>query len=316
MKRVTWRDAYGLINPHIDAAGVHVWPFDPSFPLTVQFWVYDRQSSIRMNHHDYFELIFVDSGEVLFQIQDSVLRLKPGDLLVMGSTLFHRLVYIGKRTKAPRIMFLPQLISPSGVAGVNSEYLMPFLVQDKHFPHVVPAETGLSHQIRGLLQRINDELTTKSTSGRLLARTYLMTILALLVRHYAPYQGSASVLEGRRRDLKRLQPVFDFIDSHYGYRFEIEEVAPLLSMSRRSFTRFFKKVTGQTFVAYLNGVRIEKALFLLASRNMSIAEVSQSVGFCNQSYFGLIFRRLTHVSARAYQEQLDRPSQGPTGGSH
>jgi AraC-like DNA-binding protein len=303
MQRVIWRDAYRFINPHINAAGMHVWPFEPSFPLTVQFWVYDRPSAIHMNHHDYFELIHVDCGQVDFQVQDRIFTLRQGSLLVMGSSLFHRLIYTGKRTKAPRIMFLPKLICPTGASGVDAEYLMPFLVQDAGFPHVIPA-SRLCHQIRGLMQRIHHEQPARSTSARLLARAYLTMILALLVRHYTAYKDSVRVLDDRRRNLERLGPVFDFIDSHYGDRFEIDEVAPLISMSNRSFTRFFKKVTGQTFVTYLNGFRIEKARHLLTSSEKTIAEVSQAVGFCNQSYFGLMFHRLAHMSPYEYRAQL------------
>ena len=171
------------------------------------------------------------------------------------------------------------------------------------------AETGLPRQIRGLMQRIDDELHSRSTSAKLLAKTYLKMILALLARHYAAYEGSDSALKERRRDLARLRPVFDFIDSHYGDRFEIETVAPLISMSKRNFTRFFKRVTGQTFVAYLNGFRIEKARHLLTRRDKTIAEVSQAVGFCNQSYFGFIFQRLAHMSACEYRDQLEPPAQ-------
>jgi AraC-like DNA-binding protein len=304
MQRVIWRDAYRLINPHINAAGMHVWPFEPSFPLTVQFWVYDRPSTIHMNHHDYFELIHVDCGQVDFQVQDRIFTLRRGDLLVMGSSLFHRLIYTGKRTKAPRIMFLPQLICPTDVPGVDAEYLMPFLVQDAGFPHVVPVASRFGSEIRGLMQRIHHELPARSTSARLLAKSYLKMILALLARHYAAYKGSVRILDERRRNLERLEPVFHFIDSHYGHRFEIGEVAPLIFMSKRSFTRFFKKVTGQTFVTYLNGFRIEKARHLLASCDKTIAEVSQAVGFCNQSYFGLMFHRLVQMSAYEYRAQF------------
>ncbi|MGH9429038.1 MAG: hypothetical protein ACRD2L_22370, partial [Terriglobia bacterium] len=65
MYAISWKDAYQFVNPRINAAGDHVWPFDPAFPLEVQFWSYDGPSEIRMNRHDYFELIFLESGEVM-----------------------------------------------------------------------------------------------------------------------------------------------------------------------------------------------------------------------------------------------------------
>ncbi len=311
MKRVSWKSAYRFINPRVDASGIHRWPFDLSFPLVVQFWHYDRPREIRMNRHDYFELILMDRGEAVFQVQDRFLDVKEGDLFVVGNSLFHRLIYTGTRLKAPRIMFLPQLICPAGTTGEDMGYLRPFLVQDTGFPHVVPARTGLPRKIRTLMTRIHDRLPARSACARLCAKTYLKMILAELMEHYASYGGSESTFEARHRDLARLRPVFDFIAAHYSDSIDLADVASLVSMSSRSFTRFFKKVTGQTFVDYLNGFRIEKARRLLATGDKTIAEISQEVGFCNQSYFGAVFRRLAQMSARQYVKQIESAEEAP-----
>lgn len=311
MKHLSWKNAYRFINPRVDASGIHQWPFDPSFPLEVQFWYYDRPREIRMNRHDYFELILMDRGEAVFQVQDRFLDVKEGDLFVVGNSLFHRLIYTGTRLKAPRIMFLPQLICPTGATDEDSDYLMPFLVQDTGFPHVVPAATGLPRQIRTLMTRIHDRLPARSASERLCAKTYLKMILVELMEHYASYGGSKSTFEARHRNLDRLRPVFDFIATHYCDSLDLANVASIVSMSSRSFTRFFKKVTGQTFVDYLNGFRIEKARHLLATGDKTIAEISQEVGFCNQSYFGAVFRRLAQMSARQYAKQLESAEEAP-----
>jgi len=208
-------------------------------------------------------------------------------------------------------MFLPQLICPAGTAGEEADYLRPFLVQDTGFPHVVPAATGLPRQIRPLMARIHDRLPAHSASARLCAKTYLKMILAELTEHYASYGGSVSTFEARHRDLDRLRPVFDFIAIHYSDSIDLADVASLVSMSSRTFTRFFKKVTGETFVDYLNGFRIEKARRLLATGNKSMAEISQEVGFCNQSYFGAVFRKLAQMSARQYVKQLESADEPP-----
>lgn len=65
----------------------------------------------------------------------------------------------------------------------------------------------------------------------------------------------------------------------------------------------FKEVTGQSFVAYLNGYRVTKAQGLLASTDKPIAEISLEAGFCTQSYFGMVFRRVTGVTPLAYRLQ-------------
>ena len=76
-------------------------------------------------------------------------------------------------------------------------------------------------------------------------------------------------------------------------------------MSKSHFIHFMKQVTGMSFVAYLNQFRISKAQVLMASTTKSLAEISHEVGFCDQSYFGHVFRKLLRTTPRDYRLQLD-----------
>jgi len=78
-------------------------------------------------------------------------------------------------------------------------------------------------------------------------------------------------------------------------------------MSKSNFMRFFRQVTGQPFEAYLNRYRIAKAEVLLTTTDKTIAEISHEVGFCGQSYFGLVFRGLRGVSPRDYKSRSEKP---------
>jgi AraC-like DNA-binding protein len=67
---------------------------------------------------------------------------------------------------------------------------------------------------------------------------------------------------------------------------------------------FFKRVTGQSFLAYLNRFRIAKAQSLLASTDSPISAVSQQIGFCDQSHFGVVFRKLVGMTPLAYRRRF------------
>jgi two-component system response regulator YesN len=71
-------------------------------------------------------------------------------------------------------------------------------------------------------------------------------------------------------------------------------------------------MTGQPLIAHVNRLRVAKAQQLLARTDKTIAMVSQEVGFCDQSYFGLIFRRLVGMTPREYaaaMARLDAPAE-------
>jgi AraC family transcriptional activator of pobA len=300
-----WDDAYTVISPQITADGNHEWPFDPSFPVDVRLFRFGGRNRIRMNRHDYSELLFLLSGELVWQIQERRIVQKAGELIVIGSTLYHRPCGSqALRERAVVLYFLPELIQHGDVTGDAAEYLMPFRIQDAKFPHVIAARTGLPSRAFELMKLIHAELPSITNRSRLSVKTYLKMILIALVNYYSDYQSTHEVFARRQASIQRLQPVFELLENRFHEIISIEDAADAVRMSKSHFRRFFKQVTGESFITYVNHFRIAKAQHLLASTDKSILEISQDVGFCDQSYFGLAFRRLVHVTPLQYRKTL------------
>lgn len=300
--QITWLSD-SVIESQINAEGVHIWPFDPAFPLDIQSLVID-QHPVRMNRHDYFELLYGYSGEATFQVQERELLIHGGDLFIIGSTLFHRPIHRKRtRLKAVVLYFLPELIYRDGNIDEEAvEYLMPFLSQNASFPHLVPAHTGLPKRVLYWIHAIQKELPATSPQARLCVKTYLRMVLAMLAKHYKDVPANAEVFARKKSALDRLIPLFEFMDRHYAERISLDTSASLVGMSKSHFKTFFRQVTGQTFVTHLDRFRIAKAQALLASTDKSIADISQETGFCSQSYFGVVFKKFAHMSPHQYRK--------------
>jgi AraC-like DNA-binding protein len=80
-------------------------------------------------------------------------------------------------------------------------------------------------------------------------------------------------------------------------RRQVKGAARICGMSESYFMSFFKRVTGLSFMEYLNHYRIERAQALLANTDDSMASISQEMGFCDQSYFGAVLRRVVGAAA-------------------
>jgi AraC-like DNA-binding protein len=132
-------------------------------------------------------------------------------------------------------------------------------------------------------------------------------ILVLLVNHYSEHRGAEEAFGRRHRDLERLKPLFEHVDREYANPITVDDAAGLLHMSRSSFMRFFKQVTGEPFVEWLHQLRVAKAQALLLTTDRSLSEIGAATGFCDQSYFGSVFKRLVGQTPREYrQDSLSR----------
>src|ERR1035437_8791235 len=132
----TWEALVPVLTPQINAAGVHIWPFDPSFPIDVRFYITGGHQNIRMNRHDYMELMYICDGSSDFRVQDRSFPVAAGDLIVVSSGLYHGIV-ASPQVKIVALYFEPELIRVTDTTGEHIEYLTPFLIQGPAFPHVV-----------------------------------------------------------------------------------------------------------------------------------------------------------------------------------
>ena len=91
LPKSSYRDHFDLVEPQINAEGVHTWPFDAPCPVDVLFLTVDDRHRVRMNRHGYFEVLYLCSGSANCHIQDRLLPFNEGDLAIIGSTLYHRI---------------------------------------------------------------------------------------------------------------------------------------------------------------------------------------------------------------------------------
>ncbi len=309
MTKLNWENAYSLIDPQINAEGRHVWSFNPAFPVDVRFYVWDKRHHIRMNRHDYFELFYLQQGELICQIQERKFPMRTGDLAIISSTHYHTMRWPEKKknagqVKAATLYFLPEVIGAADAAGEDAEYLVPFLMQGTNFPHIIPGKTGIPAQVVDLIKQTHAKLPADTMRARLTIKTYLKMILILLVNHYADHQGMVETFNRKQRAIEQLAPLFDFLETHFVEPVSVTTAAGIVNMSESHFMRFFKQVTAQSFINYLNHFRVAKAEELLTKTNLTVSEVSQAVGFCDQSYFGVVFRKVTGSSPLQYKQGL------------
>jgi AraC-like DNA-binding protein len=137
-------------------------------------------------------------------------------------------------------------------------------------------------------------------------------ILVLLGNHYAGYRGKLRQFHNKMKNIERLRPVLDFIDEHLSERIAVNGAASVVHMSKSCFIHFFKKVTGQPFVAYLNHLRVARAEWLLSATDIPLADLCQQAGFCDQSYFGTVFRKSVGMTPTQYRRKFSgAPGAGP-----
>lgn len=109
---------------------------------------------------------------------------------------------------------------------------------------------------------------------------------------------------GEAKHTDAIYKAMDYIKRHYMQKLTLEEVAEHVFFSPPYFSRIFKNEMGITFNKYLNKVRIANSKQLLNDKDMSLADISEAVGFHDQSHFSKMFKSITETSPKKYREAL------------
>ena len=82
---------------------------------------------------------------------------------------------------------------------------------------------------------------------------------------------------------------------------------PLSRLSQPHLPAGDRQETGISFHHYLNNVRVTKAKELIRTTNLRLTDISQMVGYDDQSYFTKVFKRTTGVTPGEYSKKNRRP---------
>ncbi len=87
----------------------------------------------------------------------------------------------------------------------------------------------------------------------------------------------------------------------------LDDLEKYFGYSRQYLIRVFKADTGQTPMAYLSDMRLQKSRVALLDESASISHVATACGFSDANYFSRAFRRRYALSPSAYRKKVSFP---------
>jgi len=108
------------------------------------------------------------------------------------------------------------------------------------------------------------------------------------------------LINSRHED--RINHAFGFLHEHFTEELRLPQVASECGMSPESFSRFFKKTTGKTFIGFLGELRISNACWLIQQSDLTITEICYASGFTNLSNFNRRFKKLKKLTPAEYRK--------------
>lgn len=102
----------------------------------------------------------------------------------------------------------------------------------------------------------------------------------------------------------RILKALHFIHSHLDQAINIGDLARICFLTEDHFIRLFKRNVNYTPGKYINLKKIEKAQLMMLIDDMSVKDLSYSLGFDNVSYFNHLFKKITGENPGGYKRRM------------
>lgn len=252
-------------------------------------------SGFRQDHstpahwHSEAELCLVKEGSICYNIDSVNYTLETGDLIFCPCGSIHSLSSSAS-SNIQVILFHPEVLQ----MRLPLENTRPILVKKQDI------EADLFKLISVYFNEIDTELTLENMYYRTMSKSYLVLLMGTLLRNFYPDFNDRSPQDGVAKIL--MQQAISYIEEYYTEDISAADLAKHLNISQSYLARLFSKSVGLSFRNYLNGIRIQSAVELICTTNMSFADVAYNCGFNSIRTFNRVFYSTYGCNPSDYRE--------------
>ena len=295
------------ISAQLDASGLYQLPFHREFPLSLRAFHYrSGRFTQGATWHEQLELFCPISGTVCVRMGDQMVRLGPGDLLVVDNQKLHNVVdEPGLDAQVVVVSFLPELVYSLGSLSHDFAFLLPFYAQLEDRPHVLRGTEAAGPEAAAALRQLAEEFFRGPAAPyrEAACKARLLMLLSVLLRRFQDADVMRWQFERRRQMAHRFSKLLAHMRDPGATKLPLAAAARMCGMSTSKFTRSFKQVAGMPYLAFLTHLRLAEAARLLRLGERTIAEVADLLGFSDQSHFDRRFKRAFGVTPSQFQKQ-------------
>lgn len=274
--------------------------------ITCYYFELAKHYSYEGERHNFWELFYVDKGEIWIDTDNDHYDLKQGDLIFFEPDLFHSTRSNGKI--APNVF-----IVSFECRSLNMSFF-------KHNPlfRLEDREKGLLGLLMEEGSRAFGPDTSPVPTKRLVRKpdapfggeqmfVMLLEILLIMLVRDSTDPGNKkelppSILEKQETGL--VDDIIGYLENNLGADISLDHLCDIFSVGKTRLSSLFKNKTGTSLIEYANRLKIEKAKVYIREDNFNFTEIAKLLGYSSMHYFSKQFKQMTGSSPSEYAKIL------------
>ena len=271
---------------------------------TIHYFEYHKDFTFSGEKHNFWELMYVDKGEINVRTDEKNYVLKQNQLVIFYPLEFHSIR--ANNVKAPNT-----IIISFGSDSKCLEALKKQVFYVNEYIHSLLAGI-IKEAKKAYLNDLNDPKYKKlKKAGRFAVGTdgfaaeqmiscYLNILLVELLRGggYKPQKQKSSTRKNEFSE--KFEHMRKWIDAHIDYKFTIKDLCAESMINKQTLENIFKENAGMGAIEFCRKRKIEFAKEYLREDILNISQISEKLGFSSVHYFTRTFRTVENMSPSEY----------------
>ena len=235
--------------------------------------------------HSYWELTYVDKGELLTTIDRVSYHLKQGDLIFYAPMQFH---------------------TQSTFEKISSSYLtINFKMNFNHADLLCNKIFSIQRDSYFIVTRLIEELSNDNLYSNDLSLCYLKQLIIQMLRlDNSHFHSKPTTHMQQTYENELLNDILLYIDNNIYEKISVSTLCEHFCISTSMLHSLFRKNMNNTAKNYINELKLSKSKELIRNSTHTLSEISEMLGFSSIHYFSKKFKSYFNISPTEYSKSI------------
>lgn len=272
--------------------------------VTLHYFKYAKNFRFSGEKHDFWEIAYVDRGEVGVVAESQGFDLQQGEAIFHKPNEYHN---IWTKNQYANVVILSFVSRSPAMAFFENKIVK---LNDEHraiLAKILKAgEQCFKDPLNDVHQTKLNMAPAPPFASLQIIKNYTELLLISLVQTQRAFlrQGRASEQTKLQGDNKIAEAVKQILDDGIYGRINLNDVLQEVCFSKTYITQLFRRCMGQSIMEYYLEQKINEAKRLISERNLSFTEIADRLQFNSIHHFSSSFKKHSGMTPSEYRKSI------------
>lgn len=270
--------------------------------VTIHYFEYEKDYKYIGEKHDFWELVYVDKGEIVIDMDDEQFRLEQGNIAFHQPDEYHNLrangivapniIIVTFKCKSPAMSFFKKRILP--LSDIEKGFLSAIVKE---------AMKNFSSSLKDTFSTHLERRDTPSFGSEQIISISLEQLLISLYRNFGELQKNTTTLK-RAINQDVVNNILQYMQDHVCEKLTIQQIADAVGVSRTGLHTIFKDRLNDGVMSYFSKMKIDISKSMIREGGYNISQIASYLGFDSIHLFSRRFKQLTGMTPTEYGKSV------------